>query len=196
MWKHAGLSAVLVCLFAFLAVSAEAQIRLEYGVNRGGSQYYKQFYATTAQSCAAVCGNEAFCKGFVWVQAGGQCRLQHYVHPPTMNVCCVSGVKPAAQSQPAPEAGYPEGCAYCRGCPPRASIHFVNRQSQPLRVLVNGQRLRDIGPFGQNAERYVLNVGRNTIQVVLPNGQYQTKYVILVNHGARTCQHWERIYYP
>jgi hypothetical protein len=196
MPRLAMLLAALTILFGGAATSADAQIRLEHGVNRSGSQYYKQFHATTAQSCAAVCSNEAFCKGFVWVQAGGQCRLQRYVHAPTMNVCCVSGVKQAAQPQSTPQAGFPAGCAMYSGGPPRASMHFVNRQAQPLRLLVNGQRLRNIGPNGQNAERYSLNVGRNTIQIVLPNGQYRTKYVIVVNHGARTCQHWERIYYP
>lgn len=181
--------AALAILFGCTAGSAAAQIRLEYGVNRGGHNYYQEFHASTAESCAAVCNNAPACRAMVWSQASQRCRLQQYVHPPSQHVCCVSGVKSTA---PPPYTGYPAECASY----PRASLHFVNRQPYTLRLLVNGQRMRDVGPYGQNAERHVLPPGRNTIQIVLPNNQYMTKYVIVVNHGVRTCSAWANVSYP
>lgn len=190
MRGYATLATALALLSGAAASAAAAQIKLEHGVNRGGDQYYKQFHATSAQACAAVCSNDASCKAMVWSQASKRCRLQNYVHTPTMNVCCVSGVKA--------EAARPQPWHACYGGTesPRASLRFVNRGGQPLRLLVNGRRLRDVGPHGQNAERHVLPPGRNMIQIVLPGGQYMTKHVIVVNKGAQTCWSWATVSYP
>ncbi len=195
MLKRARVLGALVTLLVGVATSAEAQIKLEPGVSRLGKGTHNEVPASAADACAARCSSDSSCKAMTWLQTTKKCFLLPYVSMPFRSPSSVSGVKQAAQ--PAPQTGYPDGCAAYAGGPPRASLHIRNLAPYKMRLIINGhQHLRDLGHNSENTERHVLPPGRNVIQFVTPNLQYRTKYADVVNEGAKTCATVIRMTYP
>jgi hypothetical protein len=102
--KH--LTAICVTLAAVLLTSAEAakaELLVEPGVDRGGSDY-RNFDVGNADLrdhpeliCQTACQKEAQCKAWAYVKPGVQgpkarCWLKTAVPPARVDNCCVSGV--------------------------------------------------------------------------------------------------------
>jgi hypothetical protein len=96
--------AALALLAMGIPGTAQAQLTLEPGMDRAGSDFENLAIPADPELCRAKCAAHGRCKAYTYVKPGVQgpsarCYLKDPAPPATPNPCCTSGVK---EARPAP----------------------------------------------------------------------------------------------
>lgn len=167
-------NAASVALSVILALSCSmvraAEVSMEAGMDKLGSDYRGFATGRDPQACRQACADDAACQAYTFVKPGikgpeAMCFLKSAAPPSVANDCCVSGAKqaasaartpvrlPALAGRPAPAPATPSLEALLKQSPQRVQITPALRLSD-IRALPDSTTVRLASGREMSAGRY------------------------------------------